>query len=316
MTTAQVATILAVVVPALALVLWPVLRGAGGTGLAHREMPGGRALELEEEKTAILRALKEIDFDHDAGHLSDDDHAGLRARYEARAAQIVTELDHLRPATTPGERPAAGPAARPTERPWTRHPATVATGAVLLLLFGVLLGVNAGRFSAPEPPASMAGPPIASAPPPGPGSAMSPGPGTPPAGGDPARPLAPEILAGMLQAARQSLAAGRYQEAIAAYQAVLKRDERNVDAMTHLALIVAIGGHADSALETWAKALTLDPDYPPAYLYRGQVLYEVKQDYAGAVRDWERFVKLVPAGADHDRVAAMLTDARQKRGPR
>jgi cytochrome c-type biogenesis protein CcmH/NrfG len=42
----------------------------------------------------------------------------------------------------------------------------------------------------------------------------------------------------------------RYQEAIAAYQAVLKRDPRNVDAMTHLALIVAMGGHADAALET------------------------------------------------------------------
>jgi tetratricopeptide (TPR) repeat protein len=110
--------------------------------------------------------------------------------------------------------------------------------------------------------------------------------------------------------------AGRYQEAIAAYQAVLKRDDKNVDAMTHLALIVAIGGHADSALDTWAKALSLDPDYPPAYLYRGQVLYEVKQDYAGAVRDWERFVTLVPSGADHDRVVALLADARQKRGPR
>src|SRR4029450_12863456 len=33
-----------------------------------------------------------------------------------------------------------------------------------------------------------------------------------------------------------------YGEAIAAYQAVLKRDPKNVDAMTHLALIVAIGG--------------------------------------------------------------------------
>ena len=44
----------------------------------------------------------------------------------------------------------------------------------------------------------------------------------------------------MLQAARQSLFEGRYSEAIAAYQAVLKRDERNVDAMTHLGLIVAV----------------------------------------------------------------------------
>ena len=79
----------------------------------------------------------------------------------------------------------------------------------------------------------------------------------------------------MLQAARQSLFEGRYAEAIAAYQAVLKRDAKNVDALTHLGLIVAIGGHADTALETIDKALAIDPKYPPAYLYRGQVLFEI-----------------------------------------
>ncbi len=317
MSTAQIAAILAVAVPALVVVLWPVL-GRAGHPAAAGATPPGRTFELDEEKTAILRALREIDFDHDAGHLSDDDHAGLRSRYEGRAAQIVTELDRLRPVPAPAPPAARAPAAG--GRPWTRHPATVAAGAVLLLLFGVLLGVNAGRFSAPEPAPPMAGPPIPTAPTPPPASALPPGIGSPGAAAAPsdgaARPLSPEMLAGMLQAARQSLAAGRYQEAIAAYQAVLKRDTRNVDAMTHLGLIVAIGGHADAALEAWAKALAVDPAYPPAYLYRGQVLYEVKQDYAGAVHDWERFVALVPAGADHDRVVALLADARQKRGAR
>jgi tetratricopeptide (TPR) repeat protein len=74
------------------------------------------------------------------------------------------------------------------------------------------------------------------------------------------------MLQGMLQAARASLFAGRYSEAIAAYQAVLKRDPKNVDAMTHLGLIVGVGGHADQALETLDRALALDPNYPPALL--------------------------------------------------
>ena len=132
------------------------------------------------------------------------------------------------------------------------------------------------------------------------------------AGVDPGKPLPPAVLAGMLEAARQSLMAGNYQAAISAYQAVLKRDAKNVDAMTHLALIVAIGGHADSAVETFGKALAIDPNYAPAYLYRGQVLYETKQDYAGAVKDFERFVKLVPSGEDHAKVQAMLKEARGK----
>jgi lipoprotein NlpI len=55
---------------------------------------------------------------------------------------------------------------------------------------------------------------------------------------------------------------------------VLKRDAENVDAMTHLGLIVSIGSHADAAPETFDKVLAIDPKYPPAYLYRDQVLFE------------------------------------------
>src|SRR5881409_2189820 len=124
------------------------------------------------------------------------------------------------------------------------------------------------------------------------------------------RVIAPEVIQGMLQAARASLAAGRYGEAIAAYQAVLKRDPKNVDAMTHLGFIVAIGGHADTALETFERALAIDPKYPPALLYRGQVLYESKKDTAGAIRSWEKFVAVVPPGEDRARVEKMIAEAR------
>jgi cytochrome c-type biogenesis protein CcmH/NrfG len=124
------------------------------------------------------------------------------------------------------------------------------------------------------------------------------------------------MLRGMLEAARSSLAQGRYSEAIAAYQAVLKRDPNNVDATTHLGLILAVGGgpeHADRALEIFDRALAIDPSYLPALLYRGQVLYEAKQDVAGAVRSWEKFVALAPPGEDRDRVAKMIREAQAKR---
>jgi cytochrome c-type biogenesis protein CcmH/NrfG len=132
---------------------------------------------------------------------------------------------------------------------------------------------------------------------------------TPATGGAP-RPVSPEVMRGMLQAARGSLSEGRYSEAIAAYQAVLKRDPKNVDAMTHLGLIVAIGGHADSALETFDKALAIDPDYAPALLYRGQVLYEMKKDVTGAVSAWERFIKVAPSAEDRERVKKLIAEAK------
>jgi tetratricopeptide (TPR) repeat protein len=178
-------------------------------------------------------------------------------------------------------------------------------------VFGVVIGLNAGRFTEPDqtviPPGSRIPVPAE----PDPTRTMP-----PVAGVEPGKPLPPEMLAGMLRAARASLAAQRYTEAIAAYQAVLKRDPRNVDAMTHLGLIVAIGGHADAALEAFDKALAIDASFAPGYLYRGQVLYEVKRDYPGAIAAWERFLALVPAGEDHQRVIALVKDAREKSASR
>jgi len=313
-TALQITLIAAIVVPALAFALWPLLGGrTTGAASSPARTSDDRWLELEEEKSALYRALRELEFDHDAGHLSDPDYQSLRERYESRAGVLITELDALGP--EPPRRAPAEPAPTRTEAPrasWTRHPATFAAGAVVLVIFGVIIGVNAGRFTERDETFT---PPGARIPVPGPPPSSSPV-GPPMARLEPGKPIPPEMLAGMLQAARQSLFEGRYTEAIAAYQAVLKRDERNVDAMTHLGLIVAVGGHADSALETFDKALKIDPKYAPAYLYRGQVLYEQKQDYAGAVAAWERFMALVPKGEDRDRVAELVARARNKQPPR
>src|SRR5262249_28022019 len=264
-------------------------------------------LGLEEAKAAIYQALAELDFDHETGSLSDDDYRSLRGRYEGRAAEVIARLDAMGPGAMPpgamhpgADAPLVGP------RPWTRRPATIAVGALAMLALGIGLGVGISRYTTPAdtmvPPESRLPVPMS----------PDPGPLLPGKSGAPMRSIPPEMLAAGLRAARQSLTEGRYPEAIAAYQAVLKRDEKNVDAMTHLALIVAMGGHADAALETFDKALKIDPNYAPALLYRGQVLYEVKGDYAGAIKAWQRFLALAPAGEDRDRVTALIKDAQRE----
>jgi tetratricopeptide (TPR) repeat protein len=314
---AQVVVILAVALPVAAVVLWPLLRDGGRGATASSTAGSERRLELVEERDTVYRALRELDFDHEAGHLADDDYRALRDRYEARAAGALSALDALGPAPVPAGDAVAAPA--PTARGgWTRSPVAIAVGGALLVAFGVVVGVGVGRYTEPVPaaPVSPAMGPGADAP-----AMAAPGPMSPPVGEggrplvEPGRPIPPEILQGMLQAARQSLMAGRYAEAIAAYQAVLKRDPKNVDALTHLGFIVALGGHADTALETIDKALAVDPNYALAHYYRGQVLYEAKRDAAGAIKEWERFVALVPSGPEHDQVQALLKDARAGRLP-
>jgi tetratricopeptide (TPR) repeat protein len=296
-------------VPAAAFALWPLFARRPGPP-AFLALPNDEREHLLERKRASLRALRELAFEHEAGHVSDEDHAELRARYEAETAAVMTELDRLGPA--PVAPPPAPPAVASARSAW-RHPGALAVGAIALVVFGAALGAGIVRYT--EPDATAGQPPLGSRPlapvvPPGVGT---PGAGTGGAGSG--RVLSPEMLQGMLQAARASLAAGRYGEAIAAYQAVLKRDPNNVDAMTHLGLIVAIGGHADTALETFDRALAVDPAYGPALLYRGQVLYESKQDVAGAIKSWEQFAAVTPSGEERDRVLQLIAEAR-KQAPR
>ena len=177
----------------------------------------------------------------------------------------------------------------------------------MLLAFGIALGVGIVRYTEPDPMAQAgAG-----------GPAMPPFASAPAAGGaGGSQALTPEVFQGMLGAARAALRQGQYAEAMAAYQAVLKRDPNNVDAITHLGLILALGGgaeHADRALEAFDRALALEPNYPPALLYRGDILYEVKKDLPGALRAWEQYVALAPAGAERDRVEKLVREAKARR---
>ena len=292
-------------IPALVFVLWPLLRRGSAT-TAFLPLPADAREQLLERKRAALRTLRELQFEHDSGHVSDADYADLRARYEGETAAILTDLDRLGPA------PAAAPVTAPvTGRRGWRHPLAIGAAAVTLVVFGVTLGVGIVRYTEPDPMAGV--PPTGSRP----FASLTPGVPDTPAGDAPSAanaprgPVTPEMLAGMLHAARASLFDGRYSEAIAAYQAVLKRDPKNVDAITHLGLIVAIGGHADSALETFERALAIDPDYPPALLYRGQVLLESRKDTAGAIKSWEHFVKVSPPSEDRERVSRMISEARR-----
>lgn len=310
----QVVAILALAAPIALLVLWPLFGARGAARAPAASVGEDRRLELGEERATVYRALRELDFDHQAGHLADDDYQALRATYEARAAAALRALDALGAPPEPARRAAAERAR--AAQPWTRSPATLAVGGALLMIFGVVVGVSMGRYTESVPAAPM-GAPAAPAMPLPTARPGEPAPGGTAPGGAAAsgRPIPPEMLQGMLQAARQSLMAGRYAEAIAAYQAVLKREPRNVDALTHLGFIVALGGHGDAALETIDKALSIDPDYALAHYYRGQVLYEAKGDAAGAIKEWQRYLVLVPSGPEHEQVKTLIKDARARPAP-
>jgi tetratricopeptide (TPR) repeat protein len=304
-TVAVLGSALALGLPALVFVLWPLRRRDRAGEAADPGPPDDARTELLAEKAIALRTLRELDLDHVAGHLADDDHAALRARAEADAAAILRRLEALPPPPIESTVAPPAPPASPSALPWTRQPAVLGVGAFAILAFGLVLGVLVTRFMAPAPPEIA----MPVAPPLGPGGLPLAG-----AGGEaePARPLPKEMLQGMLAAAHQSLDAGRYQEAIAAYKAVLRREPKNVEAITHLGVILGLAGHADGALEAFDRALAIDPGYAHAWWDKAGVLQDQKQDYAGAATAWERFLALAPDGPDRAQAEGRLREARQR----
>ena len=285
---------LVLALPGLAFAVWPMVRRQSGIpdAIADDERAG-----LETEKVTALRAIRELELDRVAGHLDDEDYRDLRARYEASALAALRRLDALGPAAPP-----LRPAPAPASIPWTRQPVVLGAMGAGLLVFGLVLGLLVSRFSTPAPPEpGMA----AASPEPSPSGA----PGA--AGSGPPRPIPKEMLEGMLKAAHASLDAGRYQEAIAAYTAVLRREPRNVDAITHLGVILALAGHQAEALEAFDRALAIDPDYAHA-LWDKAGVQEARQDHAGALATLERFVRVAPAGADRDRAQERIRQAKAR----
>jgi cytochrome c-type biogenesis protein CcmH/NrfG len=66
----------------------------------------------------------------------------------------------------------------------------------------------------------------------------------------------------------------------------------------------------DHGIQLFDRALSLDPNYPPALFYRGHVLFEEKRDPKGAIASWEKFIAVVPPGEDRDRVVKLIADAK------
>ena len=52
-----------------------------------------RALELAEERDRVLAALKELEFDHRTGKVSDDDYRELVGPLRARVAEALRALE-------------------------------------------------------------------------------------------------------------------------------------------------------------------------------------------------------------------------------
>ncbi len=85
------------IVASVAVVAWPYF----STTVDPDSLPQGANPLFEHlvtQRDATYAAIKDLEFDHTMGKLSDSDYKGLRAKYETKAVAILQELDGLKKA--------------------------------------------------------------------------------------------------------------------------------------------------------------------------------------------------------------------------
>ena len=96
------------------------------------------------------------------------------------------------------------------------------------------------------------------------------------------------------QLAETYFRAERMDEAIKWYREALRLDPKNVNASTQLGMSLFVTQGAEPALAQFEKSLQLDPKHARTLLSKGIVLWQGKNDLAGAETAWRRVVEMAP----------------------
>ncbi len=251
---------------------------------------------LLQERARLYADLKELEFDYQAGKLSEADYTGLRGDIEIKAATVLEQLDRLSKAV-PQKKLAAQSVVQPPvtttgkDRPGVRG-WQLAAGGTFLLLFGVTVGVvltNSLR-SRDAGQGSITGDFLT-----GTGSGAS--------GGN--------ELASVLQQGKTAFAKQDWQTAIQSFKKVLDADPNQPEAHAYMGAILLQAGHTDGALMAFDKALSLNPNFPMALWGKGMALYQGKKDFAGARQAFDQLLQMLPPGEDRNEVQKLLAEIPQ-----
>ena len=103
--------------------------------------------------------------------------------------------------------------------------------------------------------------------------------------------------------------AGNAVEALQLYDEILASDPDNVEALAYRGWLLKRAGLADEAMASLDRAVTVDPTFADAHFFRGMVLYQDRDDPAGAVIEFQAFLANNPPPDFVDAVGEVLAKA-------
>jgi len=283
----------------------------------------------DDRRRALLRQLRDLDDDLAAGKLTADDHTRLREPVEREAAVALTRKPQgpawsatTGPPSGPGTTgPRQGRDAGYGARRWSRRTATLVTLAAAAAGIAILL---VGAVSARRPGQTITGNSVAGTAP----VAASPGASAPAAGSGRKPPTRqqlaavaaaeaqvkqnPKEVSAHLTLAEAYAAAGASQLAAVEYLAVTRLDPANAEANTNLALLALEVGRAAQGKAMVDRVLAADPKYPEALYVRGLINLMGLRRPRAAERDFGAYLTVAPFGSQRTAAVTLLALAQSQ----
>jgi tetratricopeptide (TPR) repeat protein len=283
-----------------------LIAGAGVISGFVREAPAPiepPADPLDDRRTALLRALADLEEAHAEGALDESEYLRLRERTEARMTRVLRAIDRRdAPQTGGGVATAVTEPEPETDGHATRgatstEPRTVPPWAVAVLIGGTVVAVLVASLARDAEPRVQATSPNASA----------------------QDPVAffeqrvedhPDDLAARLDLAHRYLDAGMTQKALSEYAVALDMDPDDAEALAHVGLIFFQAERYDDALRYVDHALRTDPRYPEALFIRGVILLRGLHRPQDAIMALEAYLDAAPFGAEREKAKDLIAEAR------
>jgi tetratricopeptide (TPR) repeat protein len=123
--------------------------------------------------------------------------------------------------------------------------------------------------------------------------------------GSPLSGSLPQSTSDQLTRANEFMGAGKAVDALKVYDQILKKDPRQPVALAYRGWLIRLAGLKDQGLAYEDRAVAADTSYPDAHFFRGMMLWEDKDDPAGAVAEFRLFLSNRPPQA----MVALVQDA-------
>ena len=248
--------------------------------------------ELEAERDFLLRSIRDLRSEREAGEIEEADFVALSDNYTARAGGVLRRLQALGdddapdiPGSAGADIPGIGAVRLSLRRRLARR------RWVVVALGLVLLGVGSGLLVYGSTGSRQVGQSVS-------GSV----------------PLSP---AQELSAAQRAMATGDDVTALELFQAVLHVEPNQPEALAYAGWLLREAGDAQTNTRLVAQgmvaeeaAVQADPQYPDARYFLGVMLLDEAHDPAGAVSEFQAYLALHPSARDVKAVQPVLARAK------